>query len=239
MNAQQEELHALSANNVLEHVKVRPIKPCKYEFPVSNYKEAIALAATFTDLVLGTLQDAVERFALGSDAALARVITSVVGQEGEQEGWYRTQQGQIPSQLPFLTTSDLNFAFTAIQSFTVPGSCPSLREIPLKTFQPLNILTPPTTKAQTIKVSWKHDPTIKKKEKLSLTYINQQNLPITVPLKIKSMDHVVVAEALFPYTEHLLNGFTIAAVTTGGDSFPNADAVAKATVFGPGLIIVS
>ncbi|RJE22891.1 sexual development protein [Aspergillus sclerotialis] len=235
----QEELHALSVNNVLKHAKARPVQPCKYTFPVSNYTEAISLAATFTDLVLGTLQDAVERFALGSDSSLARLITAVVGQEGEQEGWYRTQQRRIPSQLPFLTTSDLNFAFTAVQSFIIPGSCPNIRDIPLKTFQPLTILTPPTTKTQNITVSWKPDPTIKEPEKLSLTYINQQNLPVSVPLRIKSMANVVVAEGVFPYNENILNGLTIAVVTTGGGSFPNVDAVAKATVFGPNLIIVN
>ena len=239
IDIQQEELHALSANNALKHAKARPVQPCKYTFPVSNYTEAIGLAATFTDLVLGTLQDAVERFALGSDASLARLITAVVGQEGEQEGWYRTQQRRIPSQLPFLTTSDLNLALTAVQSFTIPGSCPNIRDIPLKTFQPLTILTPPTAKTQNITVSWKPDPTIKEPEKLSLTYINQQNVPVSVPLRIKSMANVVVAEAAFPYTQNLLNGFTIAVVTTGGGSFPNVDAVAKATVFGPGLIILN
>lgn len=229
----------MSANNGLQEFKVRPVQPCKYDFPVSNYNEAINLASTITDLVLGTLQDAVERFTLGNDAGLARLVTAVVGQEGEQDGWYRSQQRKIPSQLPFLTTSDLSFAFTAVQSFTVPGSCPNIRDIPLKTHQPLFVLTQPIAKTQNISIAWTPDPTIKEPEKLWLTYINQQNLPIVVPLRIVSMADRVVAEAVFPYTENLLNGLTIAVVTISGGPFPNADAVARATAFGPGLIIVN
>lgn len=218
---------------------MRPIQPCQYSFPVSNYREAISLAAEFTDLVLGALQDAIERFGAGNDRVLARLIAAVVGQEGEQDGWYRIQQGKVPSQLPFLTTSDLSFAFTAIQSFTIPGSCPNIGDIPLKTFLPLFILTPPIAKTQNISVAWMPDPTIQGLEKLWLTYINQHNLPIVVPLQIVSIADIVVAEATFPYTENLMNGLTIAVVTTNSGPFPNADAVARATVFGPGLININ
>ena len=123
---QQEELHALDANNALAHVGYDPIEPCQYTFPVQDFDSALVLATTFTDVVLGTLQDVVERFALGGDFALTRHVASIIGQEGEQQGWFRVMQGKVPSELPFLTTSDLNFAFTAIQSFVVPGTCPNL-----------------------------------------------------------------------------------------------------------------
>jgi hypothetical protein len=42
----------------------------------------------------------------------------------------------------------------------------------------------------------------------------------------------------FPHDEFLMNGLTIAAVTMGADEFADADKVAEATVFGPGLIEV-
>jgi hypothetical protein len=53
----QEELHLLNANGALSHFNEGPITPCKYNFPVSSLAEAIGLASTFTDVVLGTLQD--------------------------------------------------------------------------------------------------------------------------------------------------------------------------------------
>lgn len=197
------------------------------------------LASTFTDVVLGTLQDVVERFAIGGDFALTREVSSIIGQEGEQQGWFRIMQGKVPSELPFLTTSDLNFAFTAIQSFTVPGTCPNINSIPLETFEPLNIITAPTAKTDHIKVSF-YDRKDVEESTLWIVYINQQNLPIVEPLTVLSNEeHEIVAEALFPYEAHEMNGLTIAAVTTTEGPFPDASSVAKATVAGPGLIIIN
>lgn len=54
----QEELHALNANGALTKFDPKgPVQPCQYNFPVNNLDDAIALASTFTDVVLGTLQD--------------------------------------------------------------------------------------------------------------------------------------------------------------------------------------
>ena len=236
---QQEELHAIRANTALSHFGANPILPCKYSFPVEDFNSAIVLASTFTDVVLGTLQDVVDRFALGRDVGLARGIASVIGQEGEQQGWFRTLQSKIPSELPFLTTSDLNFAFTAIQGFIVPGSCPNINEIPLQTFEPLTITTQPTAKTQDITITFEavHG---EADQPLWVTYVNQQNLPIVEPLKITSRDgNKIIAQALFPFDENEMNGLTIATVTKSKGPFGDVSQVAKATFAGPGLIIIN
>ncbi|KNG85620.1 sexual development protein (LsdA) [Aspergillus nomiae NRRL 13137] len=236
----QEELHALTANQGLEHFKIEPIQPCRYHFPVSDFDAAIALAATFTDLVIATLQDVIVRFADNSDVDLTRVIAATIGNEGEQQGWFRVNQGKIPSELPTLTTGDVNFAFTAIQAFTIPRSYPKLDNITLTTFKPLDIIMPPEPKTQFIFVSWESEHEVKG-DKLWLTYINQLNVPIVETLKVVSYKDgkKVVAKALFPYDENLLNGLTIAAVTNSAGPFAGVNDVAQATLFGPGLIIVN
>jgi hypothetical protein len=66
----QEELHALNANNALAHFNEGPIQPCQYNFPVNTVEDAIALASTFTDVVLGTLQDVVSLFGTGKSRSL-------------------------------------------------------------------------------------------------------------------------------------------------------------------------
>jgi hypothetical protein len=157
----QEELHALNAEGALKHFGQQPILPCKYQFPTTTFDDAIALAATFTDVVLGTLQDVIQVFAESNDDALTRGIASVIGQEGEQEGFYRLLRNKklIPSAQPFLTTSTRDLAFSALQAFVIPGSCPNgklpcstLAEpshtnkppenlINLKIFGPLNLAT--------------------------------------------------------------------------------------------------
>lgn len=236
---QQEELHALRANDALVHFNVSPIQPCQYTFPVQDFDSAIVLASTFTDLVLGTLQDVVERFALGRDVDLTREISSVIGQEGEQQGWFRIMQGKIPSELPFLTTSDLNFAFTAIQEFVVPGSCPNINEIPLRTFEKLTLTTTPGPQTQNLTFVFE-DARSETEHPLWITYINQLNLPIVEPLHpVSRQDNQTVAQALFPYEENLINGLTIAVVTKSDGPFADVTSVAKWTLAGPALIIVN
>ena len=56
---------------------------------------------------------------------------------------------------------------------------------------------------------------------------------------VKVDGKTVTFTAKFPFEEFLLHGLTIAAVTHKVESFADADAVSKATIFGPGLIEVN
>lgn len=253
----QEELHALNANGALAHFGLSPIQPCEYNFPVSDFPSAIGLASTFTDVVLGTLQDVASLLATDGDDGLIRGVVSVVGQEGEQNGFYRELLGKTPSALPFLTTSTREFAFSALnQNFIVPGSCPNIGEITLPIFQTLTVDTQniqPTT--QTLQFSVNANCTEggwKKHESgapgsgpdyyssLSVVYINQQNLPVVEPItNVYIKGNTVTFDAQFPFDQFLMNGLTIAAVTKTAGPFTSADAVAKDTMFGPGLIEIN
>lgn len=253
----QEELHALNANGALAHFGLSPIQPCEYNFPVSDFTTAIALASTFTDVVLGTLQDVASLLATDGDNGLIRGVVSVVGQEGEQNGFYRALLGKIPSALPFLTTSTREFAFSALnQNFIVPGSCPNIGEIALPIFRPLTVDTQNIQpKTQTLEFSitienanstwgeWKRDCPERSPSyysSLSVVYINQQNLPVVEPITNVAIEgNTVIFDAEFPFDQFLMNGLTIAAVTKTAGPFTSADAVAKDTIFGPGLIEIN
>lgn len=235
----QEELHLLNANGALQHFNQEPIQPCKYSFPVTDFQSAIALAGTFTDVVLGTLQDVNQIFAKNGDDGLVRAVSSVIGNEAEQEGFFRLVQKKRASSQPFLTTSVRDFAFTAIQGFTLPGSCPNINTISLKTFKPLAVVSQNIQPAtQNIKFSFaKADAGTEDWASLSVVYINQQNVPIVKSLQNPNVEgDMVVFEAQFPFDEFLMHGLTIAAVTKGSGPFASADAVAEAAIFGPGLI---
>lgn len=235
----QEELHLLNANGALKHFNQEPIQPCKYNFPVSDFSSAIKLAATFTDMVLGTLQDVNQVFAKNGDDGLVRAVSSVIGNEGEQEGFFRLLQKKRPSAQPFLTTAVRDFAFTAIQGFVVPGSCPNIGTIPLKTFKSFSLdsqnIQPLT---QSLKFSFdKKDGGLYSQNDMRLVYINGQNTPV-----VKTLDNwqdkgdKIAFEAVFPYDEFVMDGLTIAAITVGKTSFADANEVAAATVFGPQII---
>jgi hypothetical protein len=227
----QEELHLLNANGALKHFNVTPIAPCQYNFPV----------------VLGTLQDVTTLFGTDGDAGLIRGVASVIGQEGEQNGFYRLFSGKTPSALPFLTTSTREFAFSALQGFTVPGSCPNSNTIDLQIFQPLTVVTKvepciqDVTYTFTLPSGASSNTYGSNYAGLSLTYINQQNVPLNVPFKtVNAQGNDVTFTATFPFNGTTFgNGLTIAAVTNSTGPFGSADAVANATIAGPGLIEIN
>jgi hypothetical protein len=168
-------------------------------------------------------------------------VTSVVGNEAEQEGFFRLMQKKRPSSQPFVTTATRDFAFTAIQGFIIEGSCPNIGTIPLKTFKPLNVETKTIpAENQNIKFSFNmKDAGMYDTNDMRLTYLNGQNQPIVKNFEnVKMEGDKVYFEANFPYDDFLMNGLTIAAVTMGADEFDSADKMAEAAVFGPGLIEV-
>jgi len=224
-------------------------------FPTSNLEEAISFSATFTSAFLGTLQDVVQHFAT-RNPELTRVISSVIGQEGEQSGFYRFVQNpaKVPSELPFLTTGIRDFSFSFLQQFIVPGSCPNSNLIPLKIFGQLDLVTP-TVAAEDQNLQFSIDVTTATQsanagliqaaaqqgwKSVSLSYVNSLNVPVTVPLlNIQINGDIVTFDASFPYSKNLMNGITIAALTNGPGPFAGAQDVADATLFGPVYISVN
>lgn len=230
----------MGVNGILMNSNHTAIKPCQYQFPVTTFLEAITLANTFTDVVLGTLPEAQAIFAAdgGGESPLVPLIGSVLAQEGEQNGFYRLAQKKTPSAAPFLTGGSPSFAFTAIQMFIVPGSCPQpLSSINLTTFGPLTVVTTPEPKNMTLEfaVPGKVSP-----DANSIVYLSGQNVPLTVPISaVREFAGMYHFEASFPFESGFANGLTIAALVKGaGKTFASNDAVAADTVYGPGLIEV-
>lgn len=233
-------MHAAGVNGILTNANQTAIKPCEYQFPVTNFTQAIVLAQTFTDIVLGTLPEAQAIFAAdaGDESPLVPLFGSVLAQEGEQVGFYRFAQSKTPSAAPFLTGGSPSFAFTAIQMFIVPGSCPQpLSNINLTTFGPLTVVTTPEAKSMTLEFAV---PGAVSPAANSIVYLSGANLPVTVPISnVSSVAGKSAFTASFPFASGFANGLTIAALVKGaGQTFKSNDAVAAATVYGPGLIEV-
>lgn len=233
----QEQLHAIGANAILASAGRTTIQPCQYVFPVADFDSAIALAGVFTDVVLGTLQGTQAIFSQTGDGALIPLVGSIIGQEAQQVGYYRSLGRKIPSELPFLTRSSGIFAASVLaQTFIVPGSCGNIDVITSKVpiLMPLTLATPVTeAKDQTVTFSIP----AASAEGLSLVYVSQQNMPIVEPISnVQTSGNTTTFTANFPYSANLLNGLTIAAVTKSAGPFADADAVAAASVYGPGLI---
>jgi hypothetical protein len=218
--------------------------PCTYQFPTTKLADAINLAETLTAVVLGTLQDAAQSFAQNGDDGPVRAISSVIGQEGEQNGFYRFILNRKPSEKPFLTTNVAAFAFSALQQFVV--SCPfDISQIPIPIFPALNVLT--TAEPRDMYLSFSADlsgsnPQIDQGtdfSKLFVTYLVGQQSPISEPIvNPKFEGGVLTFDALFPFTENVMSGLSIAALTNSSD-FANADALVANTLAAPGLIQIN
>jgi len=237
----QEELHAINANAILAANGQEMIQPCQYMFPSTTLDGALSFAKTFTDVVLGTLQDVQLHLATNGVAPVVPIIGSVIGQEGEQNGFFRASTGLIPSAQPFLTRSARAFAFSALnQAVIVPNSCPNSNLVGLPVFQPLTVVTAPITpEDQTIQFSVAVDET-EAQTGVSMVFINGQNTPLVQEVDNITVENgVATFDVFFPYTENLLNGLTIAALVQGNGPFADADAVAQATLAGPGLIEIN
>lgn len=217
------------------------IQPSKYAFPVTTFIEAIALAATFTDIVLGALPEAQTQFAEdgGDESPLVVLFGSVLAQEGEQVGFYRFAQKKTPSAAPFLTSVPAPFAFSALQLFIVPGtSNPPLSSIDIPSFPPLNVLTTPV-EAKNSTLEYSLTGTVSSSAN-SLVYLSGQDLPVTVPItNVATANGATTFQASFPFQAGFANGLTIAAVVnTTGQQYATPDAVAADALFGPGIIEV-
>ncbi|KAK3695720.1 hypothetical protein B0T22DRAFT_534506 [Podospora appendiculata] len=248
----QEKLHALNAINVLKKFNAFAPTPCQYRFPSSTVYEAIALAEKFTALVLGTLQDASQLFAKNGDFGPVRSVASSIGQEGEQEGFYRILLAKKPSEKPFLTTSVAAFAYSALQGFVVPGSCAfSLSSIDLPVFPALSVVSGSAGAAVEPRdqlLSFTADLTgveaakkfvgLTNGQGLWVTYFSGQLLPISVPVvNVRWAGAVVSFDAAFPFAANVMQGLSVAALTTAG-SFAAPGDVVGATLAAPGLIQV-
>ncbi|QKX61645.1 uncharacterized protein TRUGW13939_08797, partial [Talaromyces rugulosus] len=233
----QEELHGLYANRLLQYSGKNAVSPCSYSFPVSALADAITLGSMLTSINMATLQDVAQRFAKNGDIWLIPIVMSILGQEAEQEGFYRLVEGKLPSELPFLTGGQRDLAFSAIQQYIVPGSCPGQETISLRKFEALELLSQPV--AETSIIQLRFTSTASTPKNLTATFINQQNRPVTEPITIRQVNNMeATAEVVFPYGTNEMNGLTILTLTRTMGPFENIDAVVDATVFGPAFIVV-
>lgn len=176
-----------------------------------------------------------------------RTVASVIGQEGEQNGWYRALLGDKPSEKAFLTASVAPFAFSALQQFVAECPFDVEQEIPIPVFPALSVqeggggggadVSPRdqllTFSAELAAYCGGSTP------QLFVTYLTGQNAPVSVPAGAASCEgSVVTVQAEFPFVENAMWGLTIAALTTSG-TFASFDEVANATLAAPGLVQVN
>ena len=235
-----EELHSLAGTSILAHFNQTDIQPCtQYNFPVSNIAESLTLAAVTQSVVFGTLGDLALRWAENGDFAFVQIAVQIAAAEGEQAGKLRTLLNKTSIELPFTTQNSIDFTFTALQGFVVPSSCPNLNAINLTTFEPLTVLSnlgPQDSQAQFQIGNSKYQ----SGSKYWVVYLNGLSIPIVEPLAFVTSDsETVTLQGSFPYTEHEMNGLTIAAITDTQGPFSSAEDVAAAAIWAPGLILVN
>ncbi|KAM3498522.1 hypothetical protein MY10362_008161 [Beauveria mimosiformis] len=228
----QEEQHVLAADAALKAAGEFSPQACQYQFPTTDLAGAISLAETFTAIVLGALQGANIAFAKENLTVPIQLISSVIGQEGEQNGFYRHLIKQVPSESPFLTPVPAPFAFSALQLFVIPGSCPfPLANIDLPILPTLAVNGGPVAviEPRDQRLSFSADLTDAE---------NSKTNPISVPItNLKWNGAELTFDADFPFEENVMMGFSHAALTTAKD-FESVDDIVSATIAAPAIIQV-
>ena len=213
---------------------------------MSDFTSAIALAATFTDLVVGTLATVQKTFALDGGQAASGLVTlvgSIIGQESQQVGGYRVIEKKVPSSSPFLTSGAGALAFNAVnQMFIVPGSCEASSnvssigapEFASLTLASSNAMPSPKNSTLTFETSYGNVSSSAN----HIAYVSGQNAPVVRPIESVSSKNGKSAtfKAHFPFGAGFSKGLTIAALVSSAGPFDDVAAVANATVAGPGLI---
>lgn len=220
---------------------------------MTNMRDAFALAESFTMLVVGTLQDVSQTLAQNGDNGVVRAVASVIGQEGEQGGFYRTLLGRVPSEKPFLTTSVGAFAYSYIyNTFVVPGSCPfDLAMINLPIFAKLDVkdgsmgldvkpMDQDLTFIADLSAARAADGFVGGTgDGLYITYFSGQQLPISEPIKnVEWNKGRITFDAFFPFTDNVMQGLSVAALTTS-NNFSSPVMVPNATIAAPAVIQVN
>lgn len=156
---------------------------------------------------------------------------------------------KVPSESPFLTTVPAPFAWSALQGFVVPNSCPyPVSNINLPIFPPLAV------NGGAIASLEPHDQTLSftadlssseaakayiGKDNLFLTYTTGQQLPVSLGITdVKWEGSKISFKAAFPYSKYVMQGFSHAALTTS-NTYDSADAVVQSALAAPGLIQVN
>jgi len=235
----QEELHYIGVNAALATAGQTTIAPCKYNIPVNSFESAIALANTFTDVVLSVLPLAQSAFGAdgGDEAGLVQLFGSVLAQESEQNGWYRVVQGKIPAPAPFLTTSGASFAFTFLQGVIQPG-CAGVELVSksVPTYKSLKSLG--TLSTADVNTKFEAGGPISETEHM-VYYLSGQNAPQPANIyAVESGSQSSTFKAMFPFASAgFAKGLTVAAVVKKG-KYTTAAEVAANTIYGPGIIEV-
>ncbi|KAL8635709.1 MAG: hypothetical protein Q9226_009325, partial [Calogaya cf. arnoldii] len=253
----QEELHAIAVNAFLVSAKQQPISPCQYRFPVTNFKNAMFFAQVFTDLALSTIPAVQLLFARDGGTASRNVLTlgSILGQEGQQDGYFRSTQQETASAAPFLTGGTASIAYNALIKLIVEDSCPQpLSDIGLPRWGPTGAFNqiyinngndrpeesfplwisanPEVTNGS---LPWS---TFQFGDPASMIFLSGQNI-ITVPAtdyRHYGGNPVDNFRTEFPFDKGFANGLTIAILARGNQSFATANAAAEAAILGPVLI---
>lgn len=253
---QQEEVHTLIGQGGLQANGQTPIQPSQYQLKTDTYQDCLTTANILGDNVLGTSQGVINQAIAAGDSALAAQLDSLIAQEGQQSGFLRSEMlvngkhSRVPGAMPAYTASTREFLFSLLeQNFIKQGTDKNTIDLPVFfTMDVQNKNIAPVDQTLSFKVHL--DPRTGNNYKfvsnvgwdsknLYLTYISGQNMPFAVPINNVQMasktQQIMTFDAYFPAYTNIINGFAVAALTSGNSS-TTAQEVTSNTVAGPATI---
>jgi hypothetical protein len=194
----------------------------------------MSVAYHFSGLLMGAIPAVITEF--GATSEIVTLFSAVLGQEGQQDGYFRWLRQLVPNENPFLTTSVPAFFYNHIlQQYVVPDTCPALLDF-LPTYGKLLALSSPPARNSTLGF---HTTLANVTADNYIAYMSGQKIAVEAITNLTHMHDSTTFEVKFPYDSGFSRGLTIAALVAKKRSFANTSDVAEHTLAGPALIEVN
>ncbi|KAL6787095.1 hypothetical protein J3E68DRAFT_160951 [Trichoderma sp. SZMC 28012] len=129
-------LHISNTSGITTHSS-----PNKYEFDSTTLQHVISFAQVITTIIMGTLQEAATTLARDGNIEQVRTIVAMITNDAEQAAYFWRVLEKEPSAQPISTTSVAPFFLSALDTFTIPCSCPfPASGINIAAFSPFNLV---------------------------------------------------------------------------------------------------
>lgn len=199
---------------------------------------------------MGTLQDVAVSLSQSHGSTGVRSIAAMIANVAEQRGYFRHMLEKKPSAQPFPTASLPEFLFSALNIYTVPGSCSfPLGKINITNFRPFQLdgvgMIKPEDQILNFTADLGNSSAASRYRDhggsgegsgLYVTYLHAQSRPISEPAtNLRWNGTVLTVGARFPYSKYIMSGLSLAALTTRGD-ISSVDDIPRFTLAAPAVM---
>ncbi|KAH7321154.1 hypothetical protein B0I35DRAFT_450627 [Stachybotrys elegans] len=248
----QEQVRALRGMSILSAAGAYVPEPCVYGTNAATYIDAVDTSQTLLTLATGFQQNLAKVLAREEQYELLQQEMSIAGPIGEESGFFRANLFRLPNEGPFTTYVPAVFMWSYIRAFGLLGGghCDwDLNTIAMPVVADLRpggrrrLFVPAEDQDLLFQVDWNQVTAPGAGayvggdgSGLYLTWIVGQLEPFSVSVNNVTWNgRLMTFFASFPFTENVMSGTSIAALTTT-NTFDSVEDIVDSALAGPGIV---